>query len=74
MPYAVSFTPAVSKLECMASCARPKSAACTLTCTFERFPSVEPPAESLLFANVCTGTPARAHTSFSTARLNASVV
>ena len=44
-----------------------------LTCIFDRFPNVDPPGMSLLFAKRCKGTPASWHIAQNTARLNASV-
>ena len=50
--YPTSFAPAVSYAECIANCGNPMSTAFILTTVFERFPRVEPPAISLLFAKV----------------------
>ena len=64
----------VSYEECIASWGIPTSTACMLTWIFERFPKVDPPAESLRLAKVWKGTLAFAQMPSKTARLKASVV
>ena len=66
--------PQVSKLECIASCATPISKAWILTWILDKFPKVEPPTLSDLFAKNCTGTCAFLQISKNTALLKASVV
>ena len=49
----VSFTPAVSNAECIASWGRPISTVSSGTLVLEMLPRVEPPAMSLRLAKVC---------------------
>ena len=65
--YVVSFTPAVSYAECIASCASPISTVLTDTCELDILPSVEPPAISDLLAYVWYGTFLLSHMSLNMA-------
>lgn len=73
MAYPVSFTPAVSTAECMASWGSPMSTLDTDTCAVEMFPSVLPPGMSERFAYAWQGTPALSQMRFITAADTASV-
>ena len=67
MRYWVSFTPAVSKQECMASWGRPMSTVFRDRWELEMLPRVDPPAISERLENCCTGTSALRHRAVKTA-------